>query len=105
MRPPHDLDSKPSLCSPPPRGRARARRRVATHRVHSAKRVVANPVPAWRRPKRGAARSHVAPFARVASGSHVVLPDVASKRGVTCARGDREPAGIARCGGRTWRLA
>ena len=89
------------------------------------KRVVANPAPAWRRPKlfskRGVARSRVAPVAHVASGSHVVSPDVASKRDVTCPpgvvrepggvsklivasnRGVRKLAGIARCGVKTWR--
>ena len=85
------------------------------------KRVVANPAPAGGRPKllwnRGAAGSPVA------SGSHVVSTDVASKRGVTCPHGVREPAGIAQmwrqnmaslargagrqlpraCGVRTWR--
>ena len=57
-------------------------------------RVVANPAPAWRRPKRC---PNVA-LLHVASGSHVVSADVASKRCVACSCGVREPAGIARCG-------
>ena len=64
--------------------------------------------------KRGAAHSRLAPCAHVASRSHVV-PDLASKRGVTCPPGVREPPGItcspgitepggvARCGVKTWR--
>ena len=53
--------------------------------------------------RRAAARSCVAPVAHVASGSHVVSADVASKRGVTCSRAVLEPAGIARCGIKTCR--
>ena len=36
-------------------------------------------------------RQNVASLAHVASGSQVAWPDVASKRGVTCSRGVREP--------------
>ena len=57
-----------------------------------------NPAPAWRRPKRCpnvALLAHVWRHAHVASGSHEVSADVASRRRVTCSRGMREPAGIA----------
>ena len=53
------------------------------------KRVVANPAPAWRRPKWSpnvVLLAHVLP-------THVVSPNVASKRGVTCSRGVRQPWG------------
>ena len=99
---------------PPPRARVRPPCRTA------ALDVVANPAPAWRRPKWC---PNVALVAHVASGSHVVSadvasnamgrqnvaswskvasPDVASKRGVTDPRSVRQPGGVARCGVKTW---
>ena len=48
-------------------------------------------------------RPNVASLAHVASGSQVAWPDVASRRGVTCPRGVREPGGVAGRGVKTWR--
>ena len=91
----HDLDSKPSLCSPP-RLRLRALAHVQTHHVHSGVGNVSSQIQHLCAlvSKRGAVRSRVVPFAHMASGSHVVWPDVASKPGVTCPRGVREPGGV-----------
>ena len=47
-------------------------------------------------------RQSMASFVYVASGSQVASPDVASKRGVTCLCGVREPGGVAKCGVRRW---
>ena len=46
-------------------------------------------------------RQNAASLAHVASGSQVASPDVASKRGVLCRRGVREPGGVTTCGDKT----
>ena len=80
-------------------------------------------LPTWRqgaRWRRRTWRQNVASLAYVASGSHVRSPElcqrsrewphlasqnVASKCGVTCSRGVREPRGVAGRGVKTWRQA
>ena len=92
----HDLiflrcvHTRPRLSSPPPT-RVRACANPACPQWRR-KRVVANPALAWHRPmqvvsRRGAARS--------ASGRQLALPDVASKCGVICLRGVKEPGSVA----------
>ena len=63
-------------------------------------------LPTWRQGVRWRGwtwRQNVASLGYVASGSQVAWPDVASKRGVTCPRGVREPGGVAGRGVKTWR--
>ena len=63
-------------------------------------------LPTWRHEAMWCCRMwhhNMASLAHVASGSQLASPDVASKRGVTCTHGVREPAGVARCGVKTWR--
>ena len=94
----------------------RRARQSATH--WRRKRVVANPAPAWRRPKwcrivallahmrrQLPTRRQEAIWCRrnVASGSQVASSDVASKRGVTGPRSVRELGAIVKCGVKMWR--